>query len=893
VLLQGDPGAGKSVALRHLARMLAAKASRSRRVNCPIPIYVNLKGLRRGDRPIDAGLIQDHVLSTLRDGATSDVDHFLDDEFARGVREGTWIFLFDSFDEIPDILTATDGDAIVGEYSIAIHSFLTGMRKCRGVVASRRFRAPRQVGWPSWTLVPLSEKRRRLLIKRARLGRAKQALLWRELPATDETLGSLPANPMFLGLLCEYIRTRDRLPPTTHDVFEQYMRQRLGRDAERLRERYGVEVSALRDGAQWIAYCMVTASGLGLTPARAEVEEQLAQQQIPLQTDANTVMNALEYLKLARGDGQRAGAGSATFTFAHRRFQEYFATCVVLAEPDRVSARSLLLDGRWRETAVTLLQTQETATPALLTAAGEVLAGAANAVPDVDLDAWESSPVERGAAFAWPPGALHVLGLLQSGLLATNPVGPDVVQQAAARILTSAFRHGYRHDRKWAIEVCGVADADTRARLVRQAFRVESDWLRDATAWQVARLSHVSSGTLLEIRRMLLRLMGAYRLRAERLTVKAQLSRVRTAPELLRTFRALRAIAVVDQAVHVGLIACLLYGATRLAPSQGNQMMIGLAVIAVMVSMLVTASFAMTLGRRTGPSSLAKLQGSADTHDATSTTVQEAMGSTTVIFLPMIRLALLTFAASGCADAIGATSSQGRAQVQVALVYLLSWSFCALVLAEAGSDRSPLGWVVPQLTLLHAVLARARRTPIARMIHSLRWPVLSVAGSAAVFGVLAWLGAKALVVVAVVIVPLGLFATFLLTRYRLLPMLHDMRWYVRWRARRVPGMTPGELLDRLGEQQTSRGACRLLADVRREQLLERSERTNAVLLDLTVVAGATIDRYRVSGDALKTDEVIRWTRAGGRALVWTMVRFGSAFLDELSRLLEAYAPPQR
>ena len=74
--------------------------------------------------------------------------------------------------------------------------------------------------------------------------------------------------------------------------------------------------------------------------------------------DIGRYMNALEYLKLARPEQQAVPSSPEYFTFSHRRFHEYFATCIVLSDLTRISPRLLLTDGRWRETAVVILQSQ-------------------------------------------------------------------------------------------------------------------------------------------------------------------------------------------------------------------------------------------------------------------------------------------------------------------------------------------------------------------------------------------------------------------------------------------------------------------------------------------------------------------------------------------------------
>src|SRR5687768_4331798 len=66
ILVEGDPGSGKSVALRHAAQELARTAMRSRGLKTVIPIYLNLKELERaGTEPIDRNFVHSFVLKTL------------------------------------------------------------------------------------------------------------------------------------------------------------------------------------------------------------------------------------------------------------------------------------------------------------------------------------------------------------------------------------------------------------------------------------------------------------------------------------------------------------------------------------------------------------------------------------------------------------------------------------------------------------------------------------------------------------------------------------------------------------------------------------------------------------------------------------------------------------
>jgi len=110
-----------------------------------IPMYVDLKGFlpqgapRRGDA-VTAQDVEAFVEATLSARGTRSAASFLDSEFHLSGEAGTLLFLFDSFDEIPAILSAPDQNSAVVNYASAISSFMRERRLCRGVVASREFR---------------------------------------------------------------------------------------------------------------------------------------------------------------------------------------------------------------------------------------------------------------------------------------------------------------------------------------------------------------------------------------------------------------------------------------------------------------------------------------------------------------------------------------------------------------------------------------------------------------------------------------------------------------------------------------------------------------------------------------------------------------------------------
>ncbi|HEY1534721.1 MAG TPA: NACHT domain-containing protein [Polyangiaceae bacterium] len=541
VILEGEPGSGKSVALRHLAEQLARKAQNSDSGASLIPLYVNLKEFRPAQRPVDADAVHDFIVEALTRAHDRNADQFIHDEFDRGMLEGTWLLLLDSFDEIPDVLSSTESDNTVAEYALAVKDFLTGMRKGRAVVASREFRGPQTFNVPRFRIVNLTVEQQADLIRKSGLRPAAQAAVHAGLADTDPELRQLARNPMFLGLVCEYVRSRGTFPPSSHAAYDSFLDQRLTRDGDRLRKRYSVGPDEVRLVAQETAFCMTATEGLGLSPARADLRVALASDgRISLRL-FDKVLDALEYTKLGRAADDPAGGGIPHFTFAHRRFQEYFATRVVLRAPDRVSVHELLTNGRWRETAVTILQTQ----PAEATA--PLLAEAALLLAPIASEATGEHPDNPDAVgFPWPRGSLHLLQLLDAGLGRVPGNLGDEIRRDCARLLRAAWDGGRRHDQKWAVSVALTADQDTTIWLATQAFASGSVYLGGAAYTVVSRMADPPESLYAGVCQTLTDIAASGQFAAERITLRAQVSRLPDPQSLPRVLRLLAAAPAID-----------------------------------------------------------------------------------------------------------------------------------------------------------------------------------------------------------------------------------------------------------------------------------------------------------------------------------------------------------
>jgi hypothetical protein len=528
---------------------MARRAEKKRLADPVIPLYVNLKGFHPQTRPVGGEAVGKFILQSLTKAHDPEVDEFLRKEFRRGMVEGWWLLLLDSFDEIPDVLSATENDGTVTEYAVAIRQFVSGMRRSQAIIASREFHAPDVLPVPRFKIIELTAKRQADLVRRSGLTASQQDIV--QVGLAEPQLQADAKNPMFLSLVCEYVRSRRAFPPSSHETYDHYVERRLSRDADRMRQRHEVEYGKVREVTEKIAFVMTATDGFGLSAPRDELRSALKANGVS-GPEFDAVLAALGDTKLGHVADGLDGSGVPRFTFVHRRFQEYFATCTVLQESGQVSEHELLTNGRWRETAVTLLKLQppEAAAP-LLAEAARLLR------PMVRAGTRKGRAPRNTGGFAWPRGGRHLLQLLDAGLgHAPGAIGIDI-RQAVGRLLRAAWENGQRHDRKWATSVALIADRETTIWLVEEAFKSGSVYLGGEAYGVVSRMADPPESLYQGIRQILVDWAAAGRLRRERVTLEVQIGRLPDPDPLLRVLRLLTAAQVIDLVLAAAIVAAV------------------------------------------------------------------------------------------------------------------------------------------------------------------------------------------------------------------------------------------------------------------------------------------------------------------------------------------------
>ncbi len=345
ILILGEPGSGKSVALRHLCRLLLDEVKQTHR----LPLYVNLKNWSptnpwTQDTPPSVIDLRNYVLSYIQKEADDlYATRFLHASFDQLLQSGSLFFIFDSFDEIPAIMDTPEHSWISVALSEVIQKFLVASHSSRGIVASRYFKRP------SERLAPGSVYRMRpfddLKIQRVlRTIGARSVEQMAEFFAEHSDLLSAATNPLVANLIAIYVREHSgKWPENKFEVFQSYIASQVKDPhvSARMNE-LGIDISQCVATTVAIADVMAESERWGLEIPTRALEESLPQ--LPV----GSVVQLLKFARL----GRLSSGQVQTFSFVHRRFQEFFVVAGLLSKNVKPDASSIVSDNRYRDTYV-------------------------------------------------------------------------------------------------------------------------------------------------------------------------------------------------------------------------------------------------------------------------------------------------------------------------------------------------------------------------------------------------------------------------------------------------------------------------------------------------------------------------------------------------------------
>jgi hypothetical protein len=311
-LVLGDPGSGKSVAMRELARHELRRTVTSG----ALPIYVNLREWLpeekwTRDNPPTIRALEAFLQSYLSSYDNSFLRDFFGEYLGRLHVDGRIFWIFDSFDEIPAVLDAgADAETIVKALSGVLARFVR--QGARGVISSRYHRRPQLPPDIATRLDirPFGEDKINEALRRVK---AFPAPLIATLLGTRPDLVPLARAPFYLGLIAEFGAKHRRLPSSQIELFEAYVLSRLGSQTLRIDYLTDPELIAAINIAEDIGQFLLD-SRFGL-----EAPLEFLRLKFP-RADIDGVVKRLTEARI-----MRTGRPPALIcSFAHRRVQEYF-----------------------------------------------------------------------------------------------------------------------------------------------------------------------------------------------------------------------------------------------------------------------------------------------------------------------------------------------------------------------------------------------------------------------------------------------------------------------------------------------------------------------------------------------------------------------------------------
>ena len=352
-LVIGDPGSGKSTALRKLAKELLDEVEATGK----LPVYINLrewqaKNRWTQDNPPTIDDLMQFVQNNLKSRGDTFSNEFLDEHFKPLFLGGRFFFLLDSFDEIPDILDANESSWILDQYSDILFKFLAGAHNSRGVLASRIFRKPTKKFKSKVTLEirPFSEMKIELTFKKA-LGEINEHLITSFFKSRLDLI-PIARNPFTSALIVRYLKENNQNFPSNQAVlYANYIDKRLFMCRDLMEERDLTTLEIIEYSIR-IAFYLFSTKTAGLEVSTDELKKEVPITPISKVQD---ILDILTYSKIGR-----TGRNNKQFSFVHRRFNEYFVVQHLLhsASIDKYW-EDIPTDSRWRDALVLYCEVAE------------------------------------------------------------------------------------------------------------------------------------------------------------------------------------------------------------------------------------------------------------------------------------------------------------------------------------------------------------------------------------------------------------------------------------------------------------------------------------------------------------------------------------------------------
>jgi DNA polymerase III delta prime subunit len=347
-LLLGEPGSGKSVALRKLAKELSNETIKTLK----IPIYINLK-----DWHFDIGNevstedLKNFIISHIKRNSDPIIRQFFFQPFNKNENEtvfdklhelGYLYYLFDSFDEIPQVIKSKGESNLINNLSNVLYKYLCGARnnEAQGVLASRLYKKPSNAFLAKTTLEIKPFNEYRIVKTLENIGYRKDDLI-NELFTKRLDLVQIAKNPFSAMLIAKYAENnKHKLPENKSDLYENFIKSSIWNQKEIL-ETNNLTINEVIECSSEIADIIFSKTG------NLEISIDYLKDLLP-QYDIDNIIHLLKESRIGRG----TIIDTNTFCFSHRRIAEYFYVNVLLKNESKVDFESIPEIGEQRDSLI-------------------------------------------------------------------------------------------------------------------------------------------------------------------------------------------------------------------------------------------------------------------------------------------------------------------------------------------------------------------------------------------------------------------------------------------------------------------------------------------------------------------------------------------------------------
>ncbi|WP_243974106.1 NACHT domain-containing protein [Vibrio natriegens] len=469
-LVLGEPGSGKSVSLRKLCADMLKEVSSTGR----IPVYVNLRewvldNQWDENKPPKVEQLQKFIINNLTERLDVFGKEFVDKYFEKMIENGRVFFILDSFDEIPAVLDVDERSWLIKELSGVIYTFLAGTHESRGILSSRVFRKPTE-NFKADTVLeirPFTEiKISTALRKYIKFNEELTSEMFKE----KNNFISIASNPFASSLISLFCSDNDgKLPDTQSDLYESYINKRLDSASEKLLKK-GLTKSNLLKCTQDIALSMFENQRFGLGAPIDELERLMPEHNV------KDVVEILTYVRLGRlGDGEER-----LFSFAHRRFNEYFVAKGFIKDKSIISIESIPTDSRWRDAMVMYCE---------IAPKEEVLRIAKFCWETIDPASFNTVIPDRSNYLR----SIHCLRFLKDAFRTRKDCLVDFIDDLNNLIKSQVENDNNIVTQKIVVESVLLLEDDDIDHIVSSALSNQSSWVRDEAFRACRNLSEISN----------------------------------------------------------------------------------------------------------------------------------------------------------------------------------------------------------------------------------------------------------------------------------------------------------------------------------------------------------------------------------------------------------------